>query len=96
MVRYRLQTLIRVVREALATGAGSEASFSGLDGVMSGRMVDRASGSRRVRKSVDDWRYVLDMCEEEFCRADDIDEDRDDMEFERICCEEVKLSAMPS
>lgn len=59
-------------------------------------MVDKASGSRRVRKSVDDWRYVLDICEEEFCRADVIDDDRDDIEFERICCEELKLSAMPS
>jgi hypothetical protein len=85
--------LIRVVRDALATGAGSVESSSVPGGVMSGRVVDRASGSRRVRKSVDAWRYVLDMCDEECCRADDRDDDRDDIEAERICDEEEKLSA---
>ena len=50
-------------RDALATGAGSnaaapEATSPGVadsegDGVINGRTVDRASGSRRVRNSVE-------------------------------------------
>lgn len=85
MVRYRLQTLILVVREAFATGAGSaEAPESSSDGgVMRGRMVDRASGSRRVRKSVDAWRYVLDMCDEEFL-AEEMEEESDEMELDMM------------
>src|SRR3569833_298178 len=69
MVRYRLQTLMRVVREAVATGAGSaasvESSFAG--GVTRGRIVDKDSGSRRVKNSVEACLYVLEMLEGE-CR----------------------------
>ncbi len=52
-----------VVRDARAIGAGSAAaellsasSEGGGGGVMRGRTVDRASGSRRVKKRVDAWR----------------------------------------
>jgi hypothetical protein len=55
-------------------------------------MVDKASGSRRVRKSVDACRYVLDMCDEEFL-AEEMDEDSDDMEADMIWDEEERLSA---
>lgn len=60
MAMYSVQTLILVLREALATGAGSVMPLAPSEGagggVSSGRMVVRASGKRRVRKSVDDWR----------------------------------------
>ena len=62
MVRYRLQTLTLVVRDARAIGAGSaaaelfSASSEGGGGVIRGRTVDKASGSRRVKKRVDAWR----------------------------------------
>jgi hypothetical protein len=83
MVRYRLQTLILAEREAPATGGGSSApSEFSVGGLMSGRRVDRASGSRRVRNNCDAWRYVLVTCEE--CRAL-FAEESDDMEDERTC-----------
>jgi hypothetical protein len=48
---------MRVVRLARAMGAGSGAAFgfvsSAAGGVMTGRMVERDSGRRRVRKSVE-------------------------------------------
>ena len=34
-------------------------------GVISGRTVERASGSRRVRNNVDAWRYAFVMCEDD-------------------------------
>jgi hypothetical protein len=83
MVRYKLQTFIRVVLEARATGAGSPSS-SCPDGVMSGSSVVSASGRRRVRKSVEAWRYVLEMCEDCFV---DLDDDREEMEEVRILCD---------
>lgn len=69
IVRYRLQTLIRVVREALDIGASDFARSSGLvfsmseeeDGVMTGRIVESDSGKRRVRKRVEAWRYVFEI-----------------------------------
>lgn len=57
-----------------------------------GRMVDRASGSRRVRNSVDACRYVLDMCEEGFL-AEEMEDDNDDMEADMMWDEEERLSA---
>lgn len=51
-------------------------------------MVDRDSGKRRVRKRVEDWRYILEICEEA-CREDV--EFREDMEEVRSC-EEVSVS----
>lgn len=60
-VRYKLQTLIRVVREALATGARSTmevfpfASVT-VGAVMTGSIVDNDSGRRRVRNKVEDCR----------------------------------------
>ncbi len=82
IVRYRLQTFTLVVREALDTGAGSTTPWadSGLGGVMSGRRVDKASGSRRVRNSVDACRYVLEVFDEE-CRAE-VEEESDEMDDE--------------
>lgn len=59
-VRYRLHSLTLVLREARAAGAGSPLS-TGSGGVMSGSRVDRASGRRRVRNSVEAWRYVLEI-----------------------------------
>lgn len=75
MAMYRVQTFILVFREALATGAGSVAVVVPLaplelpsgcwdgDGgvtVIRGVIVERASGSLRVRKRVDDCRYVFE------------------------------------
>jgi hypothetical protein len=85
IVRYKLQTFIRVVRDALAIGAGSFVS-SGLGGVMTGRIVERDSGSRRVRKSVEDWRYIFEICDE-VCR-DEVLFDRDEIEEVRSCDED--------
>lgn len=69
MAMYNVQTLILVFRDALATGAGSAVPLLPLacvvGGVIKGKMVERASGSRRVRNKVDDWRYVLEMEEPE-------------------------------
>jgi len=87
-VRYRLHTLILVVREDLATGAGSKVVPLGSSdggGVMSGRTVDRASGSRRVRKSVEDWRYVLEILDEDGWRAEDTEDESDDIEVAKPC-----------
>lgn len=85
MAMYSVQTLILVFREALATGAGSVVPFApsegGSGGVSNGRMVVRASGKRRVRKSVDDWRYVFETCDPDV-RAE-ADEVRDDIEEDR-------------
>lgn len=60
MVKYRLHTLILVVLEAAATGAGSPSSAEP-GGVMSGVRVVSASGNRRVRNKVEAWRYVLEI-----------------------------------
>ena len=57
MVRYKLQTFILVVREAFDIGAGSTtAPFTSPGGLeeITGRIVERDSGSRRVKNSVDD------------------------------------------
>ena len=43
-------------------------------------MVERASGKRRVRKSVDDWRYVLEMAEG---WRDEVEEDSEETEEAR-------------
>lgn len=65
MAIYRVQTLILVFRDALATGAGSAIPLAPSEcvdgGVINGKMVERASGNRRVKNKVDDWRYVLEM-----------------------------------
>jgi hypothetical protein len=59
IVRYKLHTLILVVRLApreMGAGSGSAFGFvsSRAGGVMTGRIVESDSGRRRVRKSVDD------------------------------------------
>ena len=73
MVRYRLQTLILVVRDAFAIGAESPlvlvAVSSPLGGLITGSIVERDSGSLRVRNKVEDCRYILDICEEA-CREE--------------------------
>lgn len=60
MAMYSVQTLILVLRDALATGAGSAVPLAPSEwvegGVINGKMVERASGNRRVRNRVDDWR----------------------------------------
>jgi hypothetical protein len=67
-------------------GAGSLwAEDSG--GVMSGRRVVRASGRRRVRKSVDDWRYVFEIWEG--CLEAVVEADREEMEEARRLWEKV-------
>lgn len=65
-MRYKLHTFILVVLLAFAIGAGSGVALvSSLACVaITGKIVDRDSGSRRVRKSVEDWRYILDICDE--------------------------------
>lgn len=77
MVRYNDQTFILVVRLALATGASSEGKSSEFGGVITGWMVERDSGSRRVRKSVDDCRYILEIWDE-VCREEELE--REEME----------------
>lgn len=79
---------MRVVLDDLAIGADSPWR-DGLGGVMRGRSVVRASGRRRVRKSVEAWRYVLEMCED--CFEDD---DNDEMEVERMLCDMGLLVAV--
>lgn len=61
MVRYKLQTLIRVVREDLAIGAWSTTEVLPFESVVvgaviTGMMVDSDSGNRRVRNKVEDCR----------------------------------------
>lgn len=77
-VRYRLQTLTLVPREDLVTGAGSPSSAE-LGGVMIGRSVLRASGSRRVKNKVEAWRYVLETGEMRL----DPEDDREEMDEAR-------------
>lgn len=70
---YRVQTFILVFREALATGAGSVVvvplgacgCWDGDGGVtvIRGVIVERASGSLRVRNKVEDCRYVFETYE---------------------------------
>ncbi len=89
-VRYRLHTLMRVDRDARATGAGSTPPFGSSEGggVIRGRTVDRASGNRRVKKRVEAWRYAFVMCEEdEPWRAEDMDEESDEMDVDMMCGE---------
>lgn len=76
MVRYKLQTLTLVGFEARATGGGSPCSVDS-GGVIKGRSVVRASGRRRVKKRVEAWRYVLDICEG---WRDAVDDERDDID----------------
>lgn len=68
------------MREALAIGAGSGEALlsSGFGGVITGSIVERDSGSRRVRKRVDDCLYILDIWEE-FCR-EEVELEREDIE----------------
>lgn len=85
MVRYRLQTLIREDRDALATGAGSKGAFESSDegGETRGKTVDSASGKRRVRNNVEAWRYVFDMCEDDGLRGEATEDDSDEIEAVR-------------
>jgi hypothetical protein len=70
--------LILVPREDLATGAGSLSSAE-LGGIMIGRSVLRASGSRRVKNKVEACRYVLDTGEGRL----DPEDDREEMDEAR-------------
>lgn len=71
--------------EDLATGAGSVDPFAPSacvdGGVINGRMVLSASGNRRVRNSVELWRYVLETYDEEW--RPEADETSDDMDEAR-------------
>lgn len=90
MVRYKDQTLIRVVLLAFAIGAGSGVAFvsSASCVAITGKIVERDSGSRRVRKSVEDCRYILEICDEA-CREDvEFREDIDEVSN----CEDVGVS----
>jgi len=86
IVRYKVQTLILVDREARTTGAGSVNPFASdpsVDGVIKGKTVDNASGNRRVRNSCDACRYVLEICDG--ATRELVDETRDGIEVERTC-----------
>ena len=57
MVKYRLQTLTLVDRDAVAIGGGAPFASAVSDGdAISGSTVDRASGKRRVKNNVEAWR----------------------------------------
>lgn len=73
-----------MVLDALATGAGSVVPLapSVRVGVISGWTVDRASGSRRVRNSVEACRYVLEILDG-VLRAE-VDEPRDAIEDDSV------------
>jgi hypothetical protein len=90
MVRYKLQTFIRVVRDAFEMGEGSRSAFvsSEAGGVITGRIVDRDSGNRRVKNNCEDCRYILEIWEDA-CRV--LDEEREETDDVRSC-EEVKVS----
>lgn len=55
---------------------------------MSGSSVVSASGRRRVRKSVEAWRYVFEMWDD--C-LEEMDDDSEEMEEERMLCERRSL-----
>lgn len=65
IVRYKLQTFILVLRDAVAIGAKPpDGPFSSAAGrVMTGKSVDNDSGSLRVRKRVEACRYIFVICE---------------------------------
>ena len=91
IVRYKLQTFILVDLEARTTGAGSVNPFTSevsVDGVINGKTVDNASGSRRVKNNCDAWRYALEILLVD--GREDVDDANDDIEFERTC--DPKLS----
>lgn len=55
------------MRDAFAIGAPSplpSALSSAGGGVMTGRIVERDSGNRRVKKRVEACRYILEICDE--------------------------------
>jgi hypothetical protein len=52
---------------------------------MTGKIVDRDSGNRRVRKSVEACLYILEICEEAW-RVEEVL--REEMEEERSCDDE--------
>lgn len=56
--------------------------------MITGRMVDRDSGNRRVKNNWEDCRYTLEIWEEA-CRV--VEEEREEMDDARSC-EEVKVS----
>jgi hypothetical protein len=87
--------LTRVVREDRATGAGSGSLPASSDGcgVINGCRVERASGRRRVRNSVEACRYVRDTWVLD-CRADEREDDNDDREAEILCVGEKPVSAV--
>lgn len=89
---YNVHTFILVFREALATGAGSVVPLAPSKctdgGAIKGKTVESASGKRRVRNKVDDWRYALEM--EEAWRAE-VDELSEAIEGESVRADE-KLS----
>lgn len=74
-----------VFRDAFATGVGS-ANTSSLvpwpGGVTRGRTVERASGKRRVRNSVDACRYVLEIFDD--CLLDVFVDVRDEIEDRKL------------
>ncbi|EHK97120.1 hypothetical protein M7I_7130 [Glarea lozoyensis 74030] len=92
IVRYKLQTFILVVRLALDTGAGPFSALVSSDsgGVMTGSIVDSDSGSLRVKNSVEDWRYIFDIWDDE-CREEADDADREEID-EEISWDDDKVS----
>jgi hypothetical protein len=95
MVKYRLQTLILVDLLARAMGAGSSSAFARVvsprpGGVTSGSRVESASGRRRVRNNCEDWRYVLEMCDDDDWRDAAVEEPSEDIDEDSIW--ELKLS----
>jgi hypothetical protein len=53
---------------------------------MTGRIVESDSGNRRVRKRVEDCRYIFEICDE-VCR-EEVLFDRDEIEEVRSCDED--------
>lgn len=77
---------MRVDLLALAMGAGSFSAASASSdegGVISGDIVERASGKRRVRNSCEDCRYVFEMWLG--VGRVNVDDDKELIELDKTC-----------
>jgi hypothetical protein len=83
-----------VVLDALAIGTGSLLETlpfrsCSVGGVITGKIVERDSGRRRVRKSVDACRYILEMCEEPWREEEELVEEESNCEEDKVVVTEL-------